>query len=126
MEVKKMSTRSQIEFKNIWKDKKKKEHSSSRTVYRHSDGYPEGVIPDLKAFLKWNEGRNGDVEYQTANFIYWSKRKHEELYWNKDYTGKIEDPKAKWDDCNPTETRELSSTFTSSEMSCFNSSSSPQ
>jgi len=46
-----------------------------RTVYRHSDGYPESVIPDLKEFLKWNEGRNFDLEYQAANFIYWSKKK---------------------------------------------------
>jgi len=48
-----------------------------RTVYRHSDGYPEGVIPDLKEFLEWNEGRNFDLEYQAANFIYWSKKKME-------------------------------------------------
>jgi len=48
-----------------------------RTVYRHSDGYPESVIPDLKEFLKWNEGRNFDLEYQAANFIYFSKKKME-------------------------------------------------
>jgi len=48
-----------------------------RTVYRHSDGYPESVLPDLKEFLKWNEGRNFDLEYQAANFIYWSKKKME-------------------------------------------------
>ena len=48
-----------------------------RTVYRHSDGYPESVLPDLKEFLKWNEGRNFDLEYQAANFIYWSKKEME-------------------------------------------------
>jgi len=48
-----------------------------RTVYRHSDGYPEDVIPDLKEFLKWNRGRNFDLEYQAANFIYWSKKEME-------------------------------------------------
>lgn len=96
-----MSTRSQIDFINIYKYKsiKGKTVISKRRVYRHSDGYPKGVIPDLKKFLKWNKGRNNDVEYQTANFIYWSKRKHEELYFNKDWqTGKVENPKLKWSD----------------------------
>jgi len=69
-----MGTRCQIEFKV---------NNETRRVYRHSDGYPEGVLPDLKEFLKWNEGRNTDIEYLTANFIYWSKRKYEELYLEK-------------------------------------------
>lgn len=80
-----MSTRCQIEFMNI-STKEEKEGSEKgklvkvierRTVYRHSDGYPESVIPDLKEFLKWNEGRNFDLEYQAANFIYWGKKKME-------------------------------------------------
>ena len=45
-------------------------------VYRHSDGYPSAVIPDLLAFLAWST-RGGDVEYETANFLYWSKRERE-------------------------------------------------
>jgi hypothetical protein len=49
-----------------------------RTVYRHSDGYPESVIPDLKEFLEWNKGRNFDIECQAANFIYWSKKRQKE------------------------------------------------
>lgn len=61
-----MSTRCQIRIKR-------------RTVYQHSDGYPDAVIPDLKEFLKWNDGRNTDVEYCTANFIYWSKRKFADM-----------------------------------------------
>ena len=75
-----MSTRCQLEFQNVWTDKDGKEQIDRRTVYRHSDGYPEGVIPDLKSFLKWNKGRNSDVEYCAANFIYWSKRKLEDIY----------------------------------------------
>ena len=80
-----MSTRCQIEFMNI-STKEEKEGPGKgklvrvikrRTVYRHSDGYPESVIPDLKEFLKWNEGRNFDLEYQAANFIYWSKKEME-------------------------------------------------
>lgn len=102
--MKKMSTRSQIEFKTIFKDEKtKKEFVERRTIYKHSDGYPEGVIPDLKDFLKWNNGRNDDVEYTTANFIYWSKRKHEEEYFNINWrTKKIENKNLKWSDNQPT------------------------
>jgi hypothetical protein len=59
-----MSTRCQIEFRS---------GEVRRTVYRHWDGYPSAVIPDLLAFLAWSE-RRGDVEYETANFLYWSKR----------------------------------------------------
>ncbi|MBA7647678.1 hypothetical protein ES703_55456 [subsurface metagenome] len=81
-----MSTRCQIEFMHI-SNREEKEGTEKgkivkivrrRTVYRHSDGYPESVIPDLKEFLKWNESRNFDLEYQAANFIYWSKKKMEE------------------------------------------------
>ena len=59
-----MSTRCQIEFCN---------GSTRRTVYRHWDGYPSAVIPDLLEFLAWST-RRGDVEYESANFLYWSKR----------------------------------------------------
>jgi len=80
-----MSTRCQIEFMNISTREEKEGPEKGklvkvirrRTVYRHSDGYPESVIPDLKEFLKWNEGRNFDLEYQAANFIYFSKKKME-------------------------------------------------
>ena len=80
-----MSTRCQIEFMHISNREKKEGPEKGkivkvirrRTVYRHSDGYPESVIPDLKEFLEWNKGRNFDLEYQTANFIYWSKKKME-------------------------------------------------
>jgi hypothetical protein len=59
-----MSTRCQIEFRR---------GAQRRTVYRHWDGYPSAVIPDLLAFLAWST-RSGDIEYETANFLYWSKR----------------------------------------------------
>lgn len=67
-----MSTRCQIEFKTKY---------GSRTVYRHSDGYPEsncGVIQSLKDFIEWNDGRNDNLEYMTANYIYYEKRMNEE------------------------------------------------
>ena len=63
-----MSTRCQIEFKR---------GDTRRTVYRHWDGYPDAVLPDLLEFLAWST-RGGDVEYESANFIFWSKRGMEE------------------------------------------------
>lgn len=57
-----MSTRCQIQFRS---------GGTRRTVYRHSDGYPAAVLPDLREFLAWCTRR--DPEYATANFIYWSK-----------------------------------------------------
>lgn len=81
-----MSTRCQIEFMNISTRKEKEgpekgttvKEIERRTVYRHSDGYPKGVIPDLEKFLEWNKGRNDDIECQAANFIYWSKKRQKE------------------------------------------------
>lgn len=63
-----MSTRCQIEFKS---------GDRRRTVYRHWDGYPSAVIPDLLEFLAWST-RRGDVEYESANFLFWSKRELDE------------------------------------------------
>jgi hypothetical protein len=59
-----MSTRCQIEFRC---------GDERRTVYRHWDGYPSAVIKDLLAFLAWSV-RGSDIEYVSANFLYWSKR----------------------------------------------------
>lgn len=77
-----MSTRSQIEFRitSSYEDKKGKRKTvvERRTVYQHSDGYPSWIIPDLREFLAWNDGRNCDVEYTAANFIYWGKKKLEQ------------------------------------------------
>jgi hypothetical protein len=58
-----MSTRCQIEFCSS---------SVRRTVYRHGDGYPSAVLPDLLAFLAWS-ARHGDAEYETAHFRCWSE-----------------------------------------------------
>jgi hypothetical protein len=38
---------------------------------------PERGSPDLLTFLAWST-RSGDVEYESANFLYWSKREMEE------------------------------------------------
>jgi len=99
-----MSTRCQIEFKRIYSYKQKngkmKKDEESVLLYRHADGYPESVVSDLEEFLKWNGGRNTDVEYTSANFIYWSKRYYEEFYYHEKYGGGLDekDKKRKWSD----------------------------
>ena len=75
-----MSTRCQILFQEIHlgKDEKTGKEETwnfEAQIYRHSDGYPEdGVLDDLEEFFDWNEGRNEDVSYTAANFIYYMKR----------------------------------------------------
>jgi len=99
-----MSTRCQIEFKKAYSFKQKngkiKKDEESVLLYRHSDGYPDSVIPDLKEFLKWNGGRTTDIEFTAANFIYWSKRYYEEFYYHQPFGGGIDEKgrKAKWSD----------------------------
>lgn len=79
-----MSTRCQIEF--VLKHGKRTERT---LVYRHSDGYPESIIPDLVKFLKWNKGRNIDLEYLVANWIYYEKKQFEQYIKDKDYVNRI-------------------------------------
>jgi hypothetical protein len=72
-----MTTRCQINFKVKYGNEEQQS-----TIYQHSDGYPDGVLPDLKEFFKWLSSsphpRNpAQLEYTTANFIYWSKKKLE-------------------------------------------------
>lgn len=59
-----MSTSAQILFKF---------EDGQVLVYKHWDGYPKGVIPHLKEFLKWNGSRNNDPSYTIANYFYWAK-----------------------------------------------------
>ncbi len=75
-----MSTRCQIEW--IW-DKEK------CLTYRHSDGYPDGVVPDLLEYLKWMGFRADDLEYCVATWFYFTKRYYEQEFlkgkrWNSD------------------------------------------
>lgn len=46
-------------------------------IYRHWDGYPEAVLPDLQRFFQdvkaqTNDTRFGDAEYLSAKFLVWS------------------------------------------------------
>lgn len=73
-----MSTRCQIQF--IYNNKEKV------LTYRHSDGYLNGVVPDLVEFLKWHAPRNDQFDYLVPNYFYWNKRwseKHYDTYYKQ-------------------------------------------
>lgn len=81
-----MSTRSQILFKKTdrWIDKtgdEPKEHTRKHRLltYKHSDGYPSGVVPLLQEYHKWNPRRN-QFDYYTATWFYFVKRQMEEHF----------------------------------------------
>jgi len=60
-----MSTRCQIGF---YETKESKLSAPEALIYRHGDGYPEGVIPDIVPILKeFHVGRGlSDIEYASA------------------------------------------------------------
>ncbi len=70
-----MSTRSQIMFKF---DDGIENKTRYLLTYKHSDGYPKGVIPLLQEYHKWC-GRKDDFSYYTASWFYFVKRKTEEI-----------------------------------------------
>lgn len=59
-----MGTRCTIQFRQDGK---------SITIYQSMDGNPEFTIPYLQKFLKWNGTRCEDVEYTSANFVFYAK-----------------------------------------------------
>jgi len=59
-----MGTRSILEFSDS---------SAKVQIYRHWDGYPKDVLPDLEKFFVWNGQRSSDLSYTIANFFLWSK-----------------------------------------------------
>lgn len=63
-----MSTRSQI---GIYAEQKAKPKEFEALLYRHSDGYPSGVLPDIMPFLAWwAKGRGmNDTEYVSARLL---------------------------------------------------------
>ena len=85
-----MSTRSQLRFvQRIDYETQDGETKSDRRlaqVYRHSDGYPEGVLPalaQLKA-LQDETGTERDPSYVAANFIFLNKLQGMGLYVDRD------------------------------------------
>ena len=87
-----MSTRSQIGF---YKKAETPLDKFEALLYRHSDGYPSGVLPDILPFLSWwRKARGiGDSEYCSARLLQYlcneydkySKRFGEEL----EFTGTL-------------------------------------
>lgn len=71
-----MSTRCTINFTY-----NKQVHSK---IYRHYDGYPEGVKPDLKRFFQevqkecQGDNRFNDPSYLAAKFVVWQARQNGE------------------------------------------------
>lgn len=67
-----MSTRCNIHF-NGWGE-------TQANVYRHSDGYPDGVLPDLQKFFEAVEAQCGhdtrfdDPEYLAAKYVVWQSQ----------------------------------------------------
>lgn len=48
----------------------------SLLTYKHSDGYPEGIIPLLREFWEWCPLKR-NLEYLTATWCYFCKRRRE-------------------------------------------------
>ncbi len=71
-----MSTRTQIAFYN--KDEAKL-RDFNVLLYRHSDGYPSAVLPEIMPFLEWwGKGRGiGDWEYCSARFMQYLTNKYD-------------------------------------------------
>lgn len=62
-----MSTRCHILFKD---------ENSELLTYKHTDGYPEEVLPLIKEYWRWYP-RTSEIEYITASWFYYCKRKRE-------------------------------------------------
>lgn len=63
-----MSTRCQIGF---YRSKEAPIGKWEALLYRHSDGYPDGVLPEIEPFLRWWEVQRGmsDIEYCSARLL---------------------------------------------------------
>jgi len=85
-----MSTRSQLRFvQRIDYETEDGETESTRRiaqVYRHSDGYPESVLPSLAQLkaLQDETGTERDPSYVAANYIFLNKLQGMGLYVGRD------------------------------------------
>lgn len=65
-----ISTRAQIKIINTYRDINGKENRDEIWFYRHSDGYPSSVLPDLRKFLGWvRDGRIRDNVEQASGWL---------------------------------------------------------
>lgn len=88
-----MSTRCQIAF---YESEPKDLNNFEALIYRHSDGYPEGVMPDIEPFLKWwSKGRGlDDIEYVSARLLQYLCNRYDMHGYeydkkDKDFTGTL-------------------------------------
>lgn len=69
-----MSTRCNIHFTETWGDGG--QQNLLANVYQHSDGYPDGVLPELQEFFEAVEAQTSDTrftdaQYLAAKFVVW-------------------------------------------------------
>jgi len=57
-----MSTRCNIHF--TWGSQ-----DTEANIYRHYDGYPDGVLPDLQKFFADVEAQTGDTRFNDASYL---------------------------------------------------------
>jgi len=67
-----MSTRCHILFEG---------RRQSILTYKHHDGYPEEIIPQIRTYWQWNGGAY--VDEFTATWFYFCKRQVEDMIKNK-------------------------------------------
>jgi hypothetical protein len=60
------------------------DEDASLLTYKHSDGYPDEVIPLLRGFWQWYP-RTNRLEYLTATWFYYCKRHREGKFKNVDW-----------------------------------------
>ena len=82
-----MSTRCQIMFESKYFQDGEIVRTEIAQTYRHSDGYPKGVVPDLKKMYDLLErtGSSRGASYSAASFIFLDKLgTFDRLYFNSD------------------------------------------
>lgn len=82
-----MSTRCNIHFTYAGRDE------VEANVYRHSDGYPDGVLPDLEKFFEAVEAQTSDTRfndptYLAAKFVVWQAGEYARMGAYNYLTGK--------------------------------------
>lgn len=82
-----MSTRANIHFNY-------RDGTTAANIYRHGDGYPDGVLPDLDKFFAAveeqapDDTRFNDASYLAAKFVVWQAGEIAKMYAFDFKTGK--------------------------------------
>ncbi len=83
-----MSTRAQIGF---YRQEETNLNNWEVLLYQHSDGYPDGVLPDVIPFLRWWSRARGisDIEYCSARLLQYLCNKIDEENNKKSPKGRM-------------------------------------